>query len=194
MANVVIFHSILGLREGLFHLAEYLRLNGHTVFTTDLYDGRSFDEMDAAFEFFNGIGIPEMMSRSIRYCENYPSDACYIGFSNGGVSALLLAGTKEGAAGCILLHAAISIKDIGIEKWPAHVNVDVHYAEKDPWKEDEVYIQSFKDEILASGSEFKYYEYPVEGHLFTDKLLPEYNEAATKVLYSIVLEYLENIK
>jgi dienelactone hydrolase len=192
MANIVIFHSVLGIREGVTHLADFLRAHGHTVFTPDLYDGVSFEDMDSAFEYFQMIGIPELAERSIRYCEDYPSDACYVGFSNGGASALLLAGTKPGAKGCILLHAALPLKAFGLEKWPSQIPVDVHYAKIDPWKEDE-YTQQLKEDVLAAGAEFHYYEYPVEGHLFTDRLLPEYNEAQTKVLYERVLAYIGKI-
>lgn len=42
MANVVIFHSVLGIRVGITGAAEVLKKEGHTVYIVDLYDGKSF--------------------------------------------------------------------------------------------------------------------------------------------------------
>ena len=45
MAEVVLFHSVLGLRPGVIAAAERLRAAGHTVHTPDLYDGEVFDDL-----------------------------------------------------------------------------------------------------------------------------------------------------
>jgi len=190
MANIVVFHSVLGIRQGVVELKKYLEDHGHRVFCIDLYDGRSFDDMDEAFKFFEGIGIKGLMERTVSYTKEVPDDAFYIGFSNGGASALLLAGTKPGAKGCIMLHAALPIHAFGIEKWPPKVPVEVHYAKVDPWKEEEE-INAFEEDVKGSGASYEYFEYPVEGHLFTDPLLPEYNKASADLLLERVLNFIE---
>ncbi len=116
MANIVIFHSVLGLRRGIIEAAEMLKDEGHNVLTPDLYNGETFDDMGEALEKFEEIGIEEMVSRTISSVEDFPSETVYAGFSNGGTSAELLAGTKPGAQGCLLFHAALPLNMIGIER------------------------------------------------------------------------------
>ena len=45
MAEVVLFHHVLGLGEGVQAFADELREAGHTVHTPDLYDGKTFKEI-----------------------------------------------------------------------------------------------------------------------------------------------------
>ena len=46
VAEVVLFHSVLGLRQGVISAAERLRAAGHEVHTPDLFDGEVFDDID----------------------------------------------------------------------------------------------------------------------------------------------------
>jgi dienelactone hydrolase len=190
MANVIVFHSVLGIRKSILDFCKKLEKNGHHVDCVDLYDGSSFDDMQEALDHFFGIGIPEMMGRTFKYTQDLPHDAVYIGFSNGGASALLLAGTKPGAKGCILIHAALPIRELGIEKWPSDVPVEVHYAEADPWKEEESVTQLAHD-ITQSGASYQYHEYPIGGHLFTDAGMPEYHQASSDSVIENVLRFID---
>lgn len=61
-----------------------------------------------------------------------------LAFSNGGACAELLAATRPGARGAILMHAPLPIRDLGWTAWPATVPVEVHFAEKDPLRNEEV--------------------------------------------------------
>lgn len=192
MANVIIFHSVLGVRESILDFRDMLKEKGHQVYVVDLYDGESFDDMQEAFAYFLSIGIPEMMDRSEKYTKDLPKDSIYIGFSNGGASALIIAGSKPGAKGCILLHAALPLVELGIEQWPASVPVEVHYAKIDPWKDVDG-IEKMSNDILSSGASYQYYEYPIEGHLFTDKLMPEYSEEYSNLLIERVLGFIDRI-
>ncbi len=45
MAEVVLFHSVLGLRPGVIAAADRLRAAGHTLHTPDYYDGEVFDDL-----------------------------------------------------------------------------------------------------------------------------------------------------
>lgn len=190
MANIVIFHSVLGIREGITEMAKVLRKAGHKVYMADLYNGKRFDAMDEAFTYFEKLGIPEIMNRSIEYTKEFPADSFYLGFSNGGASALLLAGSKPGAKGCILFHAALPVNELGISIWPVDVPVEVHYAQSDSWKEEESLLE-LETNIKDAGAHYRYYEYPVTGHLFTDPGLPEYNEKATNLLHHRTIDFID---
>ncbi|MDZ4170520.1 MAG: dienelactone hydrolase family protein [Methanobacteriaceae archaeon] len=193
MANIIIFHSVLGITRGIVDFSEKLKEKGHQVFAVDLYNGKSFDDMQEAFDYFLSIGIPEMVDRTIKYTKDLPHDAIYIGFSNGGSSAMLLAGTKPGAKGCILLHAALPIKELGIENWPSNVPVEVHYAKVDPWK-DEKNVAKLTNDIKNSGASYQYYEYSLEGHLFTDAEMHEYNKESADLLFERVLSFINQFE
>ena len=189
MSNVVIFHSVLGIREGITDAAKALKKAGHTIYVADLYNGKSFESMDEALAFFEELGIPEIMSRSIEYTKEFPADSFYLGFSNGGASALLLAGTKPGAKGCVLFHAALPVAELGINKWPEDVPVEVHYAKDDPWKEGESVVELGKN-IKETGAYYRYYEYELTGHIFIDPGLPEYNKETTKLIYQRTIDFI----
>lgn len=172
---------------------EMLREKGHNVLTPDLYEGETFDDMEQANRRFQEIGITEMISRTMSSIKDFPSEAVYAGFSNGGASAQLLAGTRSGAKGCLLFHAALPLNTLGIEKWPSGVPVQVHYASKDPWKNQQ-FIDQLSNSIHQSGASYEYFEYPCTVHLFTDPDLPDYDRKSTELLWQRVIRFLQNIK
>jgi len=51
MTTVALFHSVLGVRQGVLDAADRLRLDGHDVLVVDLYDGRTFDDYTPAMSF-----------------------------------------------------------------------------------------------------------------------------------------------
>lgn len=51
MAQIVLFHSAYGLRPAVHAAAERLRGAGHTVHTPDLFDGRTFDDIEAGLAY-----------------------------------------------------------------------------------------------------------------------------------------------
>jgi dienelactone hydrolase len=65
MAEILLFHSILGPRPGVADAANRLRAAGHTVHTPDFFGGKTFDDYPPAFEFVDSIGgIPELINRT----------------------------------------------------------------------------------------------------------------------------------
>jgi dienelactone hydrolase len=46
MAEVLLFHHVLGLNPGVHGFAEALRAAGHVVHTPDLFDGRTFQSIE----------------------------------------------------------------------------------------------------------------------------------------------------
>lgn len=194
MTEIVLFHSVLGLRPGVTDAAERLRAAGHTVHTPDLYGGKVFDDYTTALQWVESIGgIPELISRTQAAVADLPEDVVFAGFSNGGASAELLAATRPGAKGALLLHAALPVAALGVSAWPGHVPVQVHYAADDPFREEEL-LDAFAAEVRSSGASYEFFEYPVSGHLITDPSLPgEYHQESAETLFARVLEFLERI-
>ncbi len=62
MATIALFHSVLGVRDGVRVAARRLTEDGHTVSVVDQYDGKTFDDYDEASAFAEGIGYPELMA------------------------------------------------------------------------------------------------------------------------------------
>src|SRR5512135_2303633 len=121
--DVVLFHSAYGLRPAVIDFADKLRTAGHTVHTPDLYDGEVFSDRNDAIRKIQELGFDALLERAQASVTNLPNAAVYAGFSNGGACAELLAATRPGARGAILIHAPLMIRDLGWKTWPATVPV-----------------------------------------------------------------------
>lgn len=59
----------------------------------------------------------------------------------------------------------------------------------DRFREDEITEQARRD-VTAAGGTLELFDYPGDGHLFTDSTLPaEYDAGATELLWSRVLPF-----
>lgn len=194
MAEIVLFHSVLGLRAGVTDAAERLRSAGHVVHTPDLYDGKVFDDYAPAQQWVKSIGgIPELIGRTRAAVADLPDALVFAGFSQGGASAELLAATRPGAKAAVLLHEALPPEAFGAQTWPATVPVQVHYAADDPFR-DQVSIDAFATAVRNSGADYEFFEYPVSGHLITDPSQPnEYDQQSTQTLFERVLAFLARV-
>ncbi|HEY2131254.1 MAG TPA: dienelactone hydrolase family protein [Streptosporangiaceae bacterium] len=194
MSDILLFHSVLGLRAGVLEAADRLRAAGHTVHTPDFFAGRTFDEYPPAFEWLESIGgIPDVIARTTAAASDLPRDLVYAGFSLGGVPAELLGATRPGAKGLILLHSAIPLDGFEVQEWPATVPVQVHFATADPYR-DTAELQSFEASVRASGAPYEQFDYQGSGHLFTDQTLPdEYDRESAELLFSRVLAFLDQV-
>ena len=76
MANVAVFHSVLGVRDGVNDAARRLTEAGHQVLVVDQYAGRSFDDYEEADAFAKGIGYPELMSRAVDAVKELDDGLC----------------------------------------------------------------------------------------------------------------------
>jgi dienelactone hydrolase len=67
--------------------------------------------------------------------------------------------------------------------------VQLHGTLDDPWREPHL-LDAFAREVQASGAPFEQYDYPGDGHLFTDaSLTAEYDEAAAELAWGRVLAF-----
>ena len=181
MSTVVLFHSALGLRPAVHWLADQLRQDGHTVHTPDLFDGAVFDHLEEGVALRDALGIPELMRRAAAAVADLPQEVVYAGLSMGAASAQWLAATREGARGAVLLHAALPVQALGVQRWP-DVPLQIHHAEGDPWVDGSA--------VEALRSQATIFTYPGDGHLFTDAGSLEYDPGSTALLVERVREFL----
>ncbi|HET6200736.1 MAG: dienelactone hydrolase family protein [Candidatus Acidiferrales bacterium] len=187
--EVVLYHSAYGLRPGVLQWAERLRQCGYTVHTPDLYDGEVFSDRMDAVRKIQELGFDGMLARSQAAVSHLRNDLVYAGFSNGGAYAELLAATRPGARGAILMHAPLPIRDLGWTKWPGTVPVQVHFADKDPLRNEKV-IEALAERVRAGDATFEQHIYAAPGHLFADPDMPAYDAAAAALMFQRVLEFL----
>ncbi len=83
MAEVVLFHSVLGLRPGVIAAADRLRDAGHTVHTPDYYDGEVFDDLDEGQRKEKALGYQEIARRAREAVAGLPAGLVFTGFSLG---------------------------------------------------------------------------------------------------------------
>ena len=190
--HVVVFHSAYGLRPAVLDFAERLRSAGHTVVTPDLYDGEVFIDRTDAIRKIQDLGLDKLLVRAAASVGTLPSQLVYAGFSNGGACAELLAATRPGARAAILLHAPLMIRDLGYAAWPKNVPVQVHFADKDPIRNQAV-IDGLAKKVRASGSPFEQFNYDAPGHLFADPAFPAYSATAAEAMTQHVIELLGRI-
>src|SRR2546428_10075719 len=81
MAEVLLFHHAQGQTPGFQAFADDLRRAGHTVHAPDLYDGRTFDSLDAGMAYAEAIGFGQVIERGTRVAEGLPAELVYAGFS-----------------------------------------------------------------------------------------------------------------
>lgn len=191
--EIVLFHSVLGLRSGVLQWAERFRAAGHTVHTPDLYDGQVFDDLESGLREMEARGgIEALIERSYSAVAELPADVVYAGFSNGGGSAELLALTRAGALGAILMHAALPVEAFGAEAWPASVPIQIHYAEQDPFRDQQA-IDALTGAAKLAGAPCEVWNYPGSGHLFADPDLPDFNASSAEPMFQHTLDFLRRI-
>jgi dienelactone hydrolase len=133
MTEILLFHSASGLTEGVTEFADALRAAGHTVHTPDFYDGRTFTDLDEGVAYRDLLGIPEIVGRAQAAAAELPEALVYAGFSLGAAPAQLLAQTRPGALGGLLMLG--SLPSAAFESpWPEGLPLSIHGAEADPWR------------------------------------------------------------
>ncbi len=195
MAEVVLFHSALGLRPGVTAAANMLRAAGHAVHAPDYYDGEVFDDLGEGLRKRDALGYEEIARRTQEAVAGLPAGLVFAGFSLGTAPAELLAAARAGALGAVLMHGALPVEELGefgIERWPAGVPVQVHYAAEDPWVEAEE-VAALGDDVRRAGAAFEEHTYPGSGHLFADPDVPEYDRASSEQMWKRVLAFLDRV-
>lgn len=176
MAEIVLFHSALGRRPAVLHFAETLRAAGHVVHVPDLYDGEVFSAIPDGIRKRDELGIDEIAGRAAASVKDLPSEVVYAGFSLGSAPAQMLAQTRPGARGALLMHGALPAEAFETP-WPVDVPLAVHGMEDDPWFDVEVARR-----LVGDAADGTLHLYPGDGHLFADPDLPEFDAEAAALM------------
>jgi dienelactone hydrolase len=187
MTEVLLYHHIHGLTDGCLAFADELRAAGHVVHAPDLFDGKTFAELDDGMAYAREVGFDTILERGRLVAEGMPDEVVYAGFSMGAMPAQLLAQTRPGAKGALLLHAAIPLDEFG-GSWPEGVPLQIHVME-----DDELGDVDIARELADTIETAELFLYPGDRHLFTDSSLPVYDESAAKLVKQRVLAFLEGI-
>ncbi len=193
MADVVLFHHVQGLTEGVHALAEELRAGGHTVHTPDLFDGARAETIDEGAALAKRIGSEVLDERADRAVAALPASVVYAGISSGGGIAQRLAQTRPGSRGALLYESCIPITgEWAFGPWPAGVPVQIHGMDRDPFFGLEGDIDAARELVATVGPELaELFVYPGDQHLFTDSSLPSYDAAATAAVLQRSRELLD---
>jgi dienelactone hydrolase len=181
MARIALFHPSMGVRPGVLDAAARLREAGHEVLIVDQYAGRVFDGYAEADAFVESVGFPFLMQRALDGVEPLADGFVCIGFSNGGGMAEHVA-LHRAIGGAVLCSGALPLELIGGSSWPAGVPVQLHCSERDP-RRHAGWTETLARTIAGAGADVELFEYPGEGHLFTDASLPAEHDAASASLF-----------
>ncbi|HXV57754.1 MAG TPA: dienelactone hydrolase family protein [Gaiellaceae bacterium] len=187
MADVLLFHHAQGLTAGCRRLADVLRAAGHDVHTPDLYERREFAQLADGMAYLREIGFGTILERGRAAAEGLPAELVYLGLSLGAMPAQLLAQTRRGARGAVLLHAAVPPSELG-GSWPAGVPLQIHVMEDDELGDVEV-----ARALVAEIETAELFLYPGDRHLFSDSSLPDYDPSAARLLEGRLLAFLAGL-
>ena len=190
MAEVLLFHHAHGLTSGCVAFADRLRSAGHGVHTPDLFDGKTFTELDDGVGYAREVGFDNIIERGRSGAEGLPDDVVYAGFSLGVLPAQMLAQTRPGAKGALLFHSCVPTSEFGAP-WPDGLPLQIHIMDADEWAlEEDLEVARQMDETIDSAELFLN---PGERHLFADDSLPDYDENAAELMIERVLSFLNSV-
>jgi dienelactone hydrolase len=196
MAEIVLFHHVQGLTDGVRAFAEALRAGGrHTVHTPDLFDGVVTPSIDEGFAHMKSIGEEELDTRVAAALAPLPESLVYAGVSFGVGRAQQLAQTRAGARGALLYEACFPVTgEWAFGPWPDGVPVQVHGMEQDPFFGLEGDVDAARELVQLAGPDTaELFVYPGDQHLFTDASLPSYDADATALVLERSLALLDRI-
>jgi dienelactone hydrolase len=187
MTEVIVFHHALGRTPGVLAFAERLRDAGHTVHVPDLYEGRTFEDLEEGVAFAQATGFGEIRGRGIAAADGLPQEVVYAGFSLGAMPAQELAQTRPGALGALLFHASVPPADLG-GSWPDGLPLQIHVMEQDAWGDVEV-GQALAEQIDSA----ELFLYPGSGHLFADPGTADYDAGCAGAMTERTLAFLSRL-
>jgi dienelactone hydrolase len=195
MAEVVLFHHVQGLTEGVQEFAEQLRAGGHTVHTPDLFEGVRPASLEEGLALVRSTGEETLEDRTRAALAALPDALVYAGFSWGAGTAQQLAQTRPDTRGALLYEACLPVSgEWAVGPWPEGVPVQVHGMEHDPFFGEEGDIDAARQLVATVGPHVgELFVYPGDRHLFTDSSLPSYDEEATRLVLRRSRDFLDRL-
>jgi dienelactone hydrolase len=195
MAEVVLFHHVQGLTDGVLAFAEELRVGGHTVHTPDLFDGERPATIDDGIALTGSIGGDVLDERADKAVADMPEGLVFAGFSFGAATAQRLAQTRPGARGALLYESCVSLTaEWAFGPWPDGVPVQIHGMDKDPFFALEGDLDAARELVETVGPDLaELFVYPGDRHLFSDSSLPSYDADAAALVVQRSREFLDRV-
>ena len=196
MAEVVLFHHVQGLTDGVRAFAQELRAGGHTVHTPDLFDTERPATIDDGIALVQSIGDEELSERVDRAVAGLPEGLVYAGFSYGVMPAQRLAQTRPGARGALLYEACLPVSgEWAIGPWPDGVPVQIHGMDQDPFFALEGDLDAARELVETVGPGLaELFVYPGDRHLFSDSSLPSYDADAAALVLERSRRFLDRLR
>jgi len=195
MADVVLFHHVQGLTEGVLAFAEGLREAGHTVHTPDLFEGERPASVDDGIAHVQKLGDEVLQPRADAAIADLPAGLVYAGFSWGAGVAQQFAQLRSGARGALLYESCIPVTgEWAFGPWPDGVPVQIHGMDQDPIFALEGDLDAARELVVTVGAPTaELFVYPGDGHLFTDSSLPSYDADATALVLQRSRAFLDRL-
>ncbi|WP_198652863.1 dienelactone hydrolase family protein [Actinocorallia populi] len=189
MAEILLFHSVYGLRPAVREAATRLREAGHVVHVPDLYEGRTADTMAEAKVIFEEIGRDALLERAVGVAAPLSANGLvYAGFSLGAAVAQTIGLVDENAKGLLLVHGTSDLTEDAETELP----VQLHVADPDLYETSD-WLNSWYLEMRRAGADVEIFRYQGAGHLFTDSGLPDYDEHYAEQAWAIALDFLAEV-
>jgi len=188
VAEVLLFHHAQGQTDGFLAFADELRAAGHVVHAPDLYDGKTFADINDGVGYAKEVGFDVIIQRGAAAAEDLPAALVYGGFSLGVLPAQMLAQTRPGARGALLFHGCVPPSEFETP-WPDGVPVQIHMMEEDEWADEDLVVAR---ELVDENDNAELFLYPGDGHLFADSSLADFDEEAAALLKKRTLAFLES--
>jgi len=189
MADVLLYHHIQGLTDGVRAFADGLRQAGHVVHTPDLLDGHTFGSIEEGFAFARDLGFDAIRGRGAATADELGPGLVYAGFSFGVTIAQRLAQTRPDARGALLMYSCLPVTEFG-KAWPERVPVQIHGKEGDEFFDEDLPAAR---ELVGSTRDAELFVYPGDEHLFADSSLDAYDAEASALLMERVKRFLASV-
>lgn len=186
MAEIVLYHHVQGLTDGVTAFADELRGSGHTVHVPDMFEGHTFASIEEGFAYAREAGFDTVRQRGLAETPMPGAGLVFAGFSFGVTVAQQLAQTREDARGALLIDSCLPASEFG-SVWPANVPVQIHGK-----KDDEFFDEDLPSAraLADSTPSAELFVYPGDQHLFADSSLDSYDADATALLLERVRGFL----
>ncbi|WP_420452416.1 dienelactone hydrolase family protein [Ilumatobacter sp.] len=195
MPDVVLFHYVMGLTDGVRAFAEELGAGGHAVRTPDLYHGRVAASLQDGFAITGEIGPETLEQRVEAALADLGGDLVFAGMSSGVMHAQRLAQTRPGARGALLYEACVPVTgEWAFGAWPEALAAQVHGMDDDEFFAHEGDLAAARELSDAAGDDLvEVFTYPGGSHLFLDSSLETYDAAATSTVLDRSRAFLDRL-
>jgi dienelactone hydrolase len=174
MAEIVLYHHVMGLTPGVTAFADQLRAAGHVVHTPDLFDAHTFTTLEAGIAHARTVGFDTIIDRGVTVAEVLGPELVYAGFSMGVMP--------------LFFDSCLPVTEFG-DRWPDGVPVQIHGMDADPEFAGGGDLDAAQA-LVDSTDQAELFLYPGDVHLFADSSLPTYDRSAAMLMTDRVLVFL----